>query len=422
MIKPNLRSISFPVLRVVALGLFGCVYCYGVVGCFGAGADDLGAKRLDDVWKALYQASEGMVATMAEMDAWGRKKGEQLPWTERDDWDPPTLDEQRVEVVRKLRERLDVTEEQGAELLRLFGTYRTGQGNPEVTHHPMSRRTCREIRAKAKTHGESALCGAKNMVALYDPEAGETEKDARVCIDQYEFPNIPCEYPLTWVRASQAQKICKVLGKRLCDAHEWEGACYGRLLAPDEEYAWTLGRENMSGLHNFNNRKNGMIRWAYGPTMDQSLCATTSAKSNKCVASEWEYCGSNTFPAGAFPSCVSFFGVYDQHGNAAEHMSLPLKPDQLGSRGGSGRTEMKGSWFIFSNYQAHEDDCRWRAPDWHGSAVTDENSHSNYHLGFRCCKDIVSVDGLRAGADKGLEKDEKGPETESDESVDAAAD
>jgi len=81
--------------------------------------------------------------------------------------------------------------------------------------------------------------------------------------------------------------------------------------------------------------------------------------------------------------------VYDQHGNAAEHMSLPMKPEQLGSRGGIGRTEMKGSWFIFDFYEAHIDDCRWRAPDWHGSEVMHHNSHANYHLGFRCCKDIA---------------------------------
>jgi hypothetical protein len=49
---------------------------------------------------------------------------------------------------------------------------------------------------------------------------------------------------------------------------------------------------------------------------------------------------------------------------------------------------MKGSWFIFGSYEAHPDDCRWRAPDWHGSRMSDPASHSNYHLGFRCCKTL----------------------------------
>jgi formylglycine-generating enzyme required for sulfatase activity len=80
--------------------------------------------------------------------------------------------------------------------------------------------------------------------------------------------------------------------------------------------------------------------------------------------------------------------VYDQHGNAAEHMNLPMKPEELGSRGGVGETEMKGSWFIFNQAPAHPDDCRFRAPGWHASRVDDPNSHRNYHLGFRCCRDV----------------------------------
>jgi hypothetical protein len=80
--------------------------------------------------------------------------------------------------------------------------------------------------------------------------------------------------------------------------------------------------------------------------------------------------------------------VFDQHGNAAEHMNLATKPEELASRGGSGHTEMKGSWFVFSQSEAHEDDCRWRAKDWHPSRVDDPESHRNYHLGFRCCKDL----------------------------------
>ena len=40
--------------------------------------------------------------------------------------------------------------------------------------------------------------------------------------------------------ASEAAEICEAMGKRLCDAHEWEGACDGRLLAPD--YRFDLAR------------------------------------------------------------------------------------------------------------------------------------------------------------------------------------
>jgi hypothetical protein len=50
---------------------------------------------------------------------------------------------------------------------------------------------------------------------------------------------------------------------------------------------------------------------------------------------------------------------------------------------------MKGSWFAFDNFKAHDDWCRWRAPYWHGSRVLDPGSHANYHLGFRCCKTLA---------------------------------
>ena len=318
-----------------------------------------------------------------------KKPAAEPPWTDQDDALPPTLEEQREELLRKLHERMGVPDEVLGQLRTIFApNKRLGQGNPKVTQHPMTRAQCRTVREKASVHPASAVCGAPNMVAVYSTSKGETETDAKVCVDQFEFPNIACEYPMTWVQANQAQLICKALGKRMCDAHEWEDACFGDLRPAEDEYAWKLEHANSSGTHNFNNEKNHEVRWAYGPVKDHKKCATTGHKSDKCVASEWEYCGSNTFPAGSFPECVSGFGVYDQHGNAAEHMSLPMKREELGALGGIGWTEMKGSWFIFASYEAHKDDCRWRAPDWHGSKVMDPASHANYHLSFRCCKDV----------------------------------
>jgi formylglycine-generating enzyme required for sulfatase activity len=186
------------------------------------------------------------------------------------------------------------------------------------------------------------------------------------------------------VRANEAAALCSATGKRLCDAHEWEGACAGALHPSDSEYAWGHVRREMRALHNARRE----VVWAYGAAKNHALCATSSAKSPGCPGSGYERCGSNTMPSGSFPACVSPLGVYDLHGNVAEHMSLPLAPAELGSAGGKGVTEMKGSWFVFGRIDAHPDDCRWRAPDWHASRVDDPRSHSNYHLGFRCCKDF----------------------------------
>ncbi len=205
-----------------------------------------------------------------------------------------------------------------------------------------------------------------------------------MCVDEYEFPNLPCEHPVVWVSSRDAQELCAAEGKRLCDAHEWEGACAGAVHAPDAEYAFGKSRRQMKDLHN----QDREIIWSYGLAKDHKKCGTMSKKNKACSSSGFKTCGSNTYPAGSFPECKSPFGAYDLHGNAAEHMNFPMKATELLSAGGTGQTEMKGSWFIFSTYEAHPDDCRWRAPDWHATRLMDRNSHANYHLGFRCCKDI----------------------------------
>ena len=272
-----------------------------------------------------------------------------------------------------------------------------GQGNPDITRHPASAEQCRDsLTANGIIYPNPLfldICGHPYMAPLYDPERQRPE-DADVCIDQFEFPDIPCEYPVVWVRANEAARICEILGKRLCDAHEWEGACAGALLSPD--YRFDLVGNNppevaIRLMREAHNRINKMAKsWGYGPEYRSGVCGTSGHKTAGCDGGNWSLCGSNTFPSGFFPDCVSSLGVYDLHGNAAEHMNLPLDSSQMASLGSKtyGYTEMKGSWFVFDDYRAHEDWCRWRAPFWHGSRLMDPKSHRNYHLGFRCCCDI----------------------------------
>lgn len=263
-----------------------------------------------------------------------------------------------------------------------------GQGNPKITRHPMTPAQCR---ARMPAGGydrarDARICGDKYMAPLYDPRT-QSPNEARACIDKFEFPNIPCTYPVVWVKAKEAAELCAAVGKRLCDAHEWEGACAGALEPPD----YPFGAGSVSAMRNIHNNKYAASKtWAYGPSFRRGVCAQNSQKSATCGGGGYNSCGSNTYPTGAFPDCVSKLGVYDQHGNAAEHMNLPMAPDQMASNGSNtlGVTEMKGSWFIWDKYRAHPDWCRWRAPYWHGSRVMSPASHENYHLGFRCCKTI----------------------------------
>jgi formylglycine-generating enzyme len=305
-----------------------------------------------------------------------------------DDGPPPaTLEEQRQALYRAMAAELDLS---GVELdavkALIDASAEISQGNPAISHHPLTRAQCRQIRREAGLREEPhPPCARRNMVPVYDPGAGQSAADAKVCIDQFEFPGIPCEYPVTYPSAREAALLCKAVGKRLCDAHEWEGACAGALHAPEVEYAFDKPRPYATWLHN----EKREIRWAYGPKKDSAICGIYSAKSPSCPGGGFKQCGTNTYPAGSFPACVSPFGVFDQHGNVAEHMNLPLAPEELSSRGGMGSTEMKGSWFAFAReVEPHEHDCRWRAKDWHPSKVMDEGSHKNYHLGFRCCGDV----------------------------------
>ncbi len=304
--------------------------------------------------------------------------------------DGGTLHEKNDVLITNMQHALGLNDDQIAVIRSIFaGSEYIGQGNPVVSRHPLSRAQCLERRAEAKSlPAPDVRCGSPNMVPLYDPSAGQTPADAKVCIDQYEFPDIECEFPVVWVRANEAQALCHAVGKRLCDAHEWEGACAGALKSPESEYAFGERRIMMQYLHN----KTREIVWSYGKEKNHALCATGSRKSPKCPTPSWNGCGTNDYPAGSFPTCVSPLGVFDLNGNAAEHMNFPMKPEELGSRGGSGETEMKGSWFIFLQAEAHEDDCRWRAPDWHVTRIDDPNSHRNYHLGFRCCRDLEAPD------------------------------
>jgi hypothetical protein len=310
-----------------------------------------------------------------------------------------SLEEQNELLFQQLQEAHDLSDQQMAAIRGIFARSGVlGQGNPAIVEHPMTPEQCRaKLEQRSVDYADPAferICHARYMAPLYDP-ATERPEDAKACIDQFEFPDIPCTYPVVWVRAREAAELCSAMGKRLCDAHEWEGACAGRLEPPD--YRFDLAAdvspnaavERMRKAHNQAHAADKT--WSYGPAYREGVCAAASHKSRTCDGGGWSLCGSNTYPTGAFPNCHSPLGVYDINGNAAEHMNLPLAPDQMASRGSTqlGYTEMKGSWFIFDSYRAHEDWCRWRAPYWHGTRVMDPKSHQNYHLGFRCCKSLA---------------------------------
>ena len=311
---------------------------------------------------------------------------------------PQALQQQNGILLRQLQSVHSLSDGQINAIRKIFATSGyIGQGNPAITQHPVTPEACQAKLDSMGVHYENPrferICGGKYMAPLYDPSK-KTPEDAKACIDQFEFPDIPCTYPVVWVKAREAAEICSAMGKRLCDAHEWEGACAGALEPPDYLFDLAKGVSPQDAIHRMryahNHAYSARESWSYGPEYEKGVCATGSKKTPGCNGGSWAECGSNTYPTGDFPACRSSLEVYDLNGNAAEHMNLPLNEHQMSSLGSTelGYTEMKGSWFVFDTVRAHEDWCRWRAPFWHGTRVMDEHSHANYHLSFRCCKSL----------------------------------
>ncbi|CAG4883209.1 Sulfatase-modifying factor enzyme 1 [Georgfuchsia toluolica] len=309
------------------------------------------------------------------------------------------LARQNEQLFQQLQEIHELSDGQMQQIRAIFArSGYIGQGNPAISEHPVTPQQCAARIAQQKVDYANRefekICHARYMAPLYNPKTQQAQ-DAKACIDQFEFPDIPCSYPVVWVRAREAAEICAAEGKRLCDAHEWEGACAGTLEPPDYRFDLAKGAGPDEAIRRMriahNKQYEAHKSWSYGPSYQKGICATASHKTPGCLGGGWTKCGSNTYPAGDFPACHSPLGVYDLNGNAAEHMNLPLSESQMSSRGSKvlGYTEMKGSWLIFDTYRAHEDWCRWRAPFWHGTRVMDDQSHANYHLGFRCCKDTA---------------------------------
>ncbi len=158
----------------------------------------------------------------------------------------PSLRDQNEILFRQLKQVRGLSDDQINAVRKIFETSGyIGQGNPAVTRHPVTPEQCAgEAEAAVGIHYENArfekICGGKYLAPLYDP-ATQKPEDAQVCIDQFEFPDIPCAYPVVWVKAREAAEICWAEGERMADAHEWEGACEGDLQPPDYRFDLTRG-------------------------------------------------------------------------------------------------------------------------------------------------------------------------------------
>lgn len=231
------------------------------------------------------------------------------------------------------------------------------QGNPKAVHD-RSRAQCVEgLKGQVlQTPKQREVCGHENEVPVY---ADGDIDGAKVCIDQFEYPNHPCNLPFVFSNPINSEKLCEMAGKRLCKDVEWDTAC-------DADPAG--GKPT---------------QYAYGDELDMKACNVGKQWLN-CLPNKdiWGTCPTISEPSGAFPKCKSRLGVYDQHGNIAEFMSRLDPNDHVVY------AQMKGSAWFYDG-KMYKDHCRFD-PRWHVDPIN-ASWHANYHLGARCCRDVVPL-------------------------------
>jgi formylglycine-generating enzyme len=173
----------------------------------------------------------------------------------------------------------------------------------------------------------------------------------RFCIDVFEYPNLPGVVPVVMTDWLAARRACAVEGKRLCTVEEWEFACEGTEMWP----------------------------YPYGTERDAEACnidrpaplPELGAFSDPWKISEEVERLDQRAPSGAFPRCVSPFGVRDMTGNVDEWVentngTASEKPY---------RSTLKGGYWGPARAR-----CR---------PVTSTHNEwfSFYQVGFRCCRD-----------------------------------
>lgn len=147
------------------------------------------------------------------------------------------------------------------------------------------------------------------------------------CIDKYEWPNKQGKRPTSNVSFSQASDSCFTIGKRLCEASEWESCCRG-------PYSWN---------------------YPYGPNYLSRACVTEDRSAKG---------------AGKAGECRGWYDVYDLVGNLAEWTATK-------SNKKSGFYVVKGGFWDSGTRSS----CKLSR-----HSYFTQNPHNP--VGFRCCKDI----------------------------------
>jgi sulfatase modifying factor 1 len=191
------------------------------------------------------------------------------------------------------------------------------------------------------------------MCAGYTPgfnPASGTRTHERVCMDEYEAPNVKGQKPLVMLTASEGVAWCAARGKRLCTEFEWELACEGPQRLP-YGYGWSV--DGTCNQEKPWRAPNAMI-----------LIHGTPEESQREVDRLWQ-----GEPSGARPGCETAYGIKDMVGNVEEW----VKGD---------RDARKPPVLMGGHWAKSWSQCR----DTNFAHVTDP-AFTYYEVGLRCCED-----------------------------------
>lgn len=174
------------------------------------------------------------------------------------------------------------------------------------------------------------------------------------CADRYEWPNHRGERPQAMATYMQAQRECRSVGKRMCEANEWTFACEGPEMLP---YPYGLNRDNQAC-----NIDNPATISPNRRLLGSANNAVAMAEANRVYRAE---------PSGTRDRCVSWAGVHDLTGNLDEWNHNP--------RGHSDRAP------YYSNLKGG--DWRFVRTRCRPSTTAHSPSFRYYNIGWRCCQD-----------------------------------
>ena len=172
----------------------------------------------------------------------------------------------------------------------------------------------------------------------------------RVCMDEFEAPNVRGQRPIVMLTGTQAVAWCSAHGKRLCSEAEWEVACDGPERLP-YGYGWTV-----------DGTCNQEKPWRSPDAF--VLLRGTPDESARELAKLWQ-----GEVSGARAGCVTAAGVHDMVGNVEEWVSA---------------TRIAGRRPVLVGGHWAKPWSQCRDPNY---AHVGDVAFTYYEVGLRCCED-----------------------------------